>query len=135
MKAAPMKGNGSGVGVQYRVAEATPQVGKAITVVLTFSGITDPGGAALRLSVDGGLSLGATEVTRTLPAGGPTTLTVEVVPGAEGVGYLHVFTAQYGATSATSIPVQVGKAAAALPSSGELKQVPGGDAILPMPVK
>ena len=135
MKAAPMKANGSGVVVRFRVADATPQVGKAISVELTFEGITDPSGAVLRLAGDGGVSLGSTEVTRTLPAGVATTLTVEVMLAAEGVGYLNVFTTQYGATSATSIPVQVGKAASALPASGDLKQTPGGEKILPMPVK
>jgi hypothetical protein len=135
MKTAPMKANGSGVVVKFRVDSETPQVGKIVPVVLTFDGITDSTGATLRLAVDGGLSLGATNVTRTLPPGPATTLTVEVVPAAEGVGYLHVFTTQYGATSATSIPVQVGKAATALPASGDVRQAPGGDKLLPMPVK
>jgi len=135
MKTAPMKANGSGVVVRFRVADASPQAGKAVSVELTFEGITDPSGAMLRLVGDGGVSLGATEVTRTLPAGAATTLTVEVTPAAEGVGYLNVFTTQYGATSATSIPLQVGKAAAALPASGDVKQMPGGEKILPMPVK
>ncbi|MDM0106613.1 hypothetical protein QTH97_16830 [Variovorax sp. J22R24] len=130
-----MKGNGSGVAVLFQVSDANPQVGKAVPVTLTFEGITDPNGATLRLTADGGLSLGTGEVTRTLPAGGPSTLTVEVVPAAEGVGYLHVFTTQYGASSATSIPVQVGKASSALPASKDLKQGSGGDKILPMPVK
>lgn len=135
MKTAPMKANGSGVVVQFRVDTETPQVGKVVAVVLTFDGITDPTGAALRLAVDGGLSLGTSNATRTLPPGGATALAVEVVPAAEGVGYLHVFTTQYGATSATSIPIQVGKAANALPGSGDVKQTPSGDKIRPMPVK
>ncbi|MGJ7510312.1 hypothetical protein [Variovorax sp. GT1P44] len=135
MKTAPMKANGSGVFVQFRVDTETAQVGKAVVVSLTLDGITDPTGATLRLAVDGGLSLGATNATRTLPAGSATSLTVEVMPGAEGVGYLHVFTTQYGATSATSIPIQVGKAATALPRSEEVKQTPSGDKIRPMPVK
>ena len=136
MKAAPMKANGSGVVVRFRVADATQQTGKAISVELTFEGITDPSGAALRLAGDGGVSLGSTEVTRTLPAGVATTLTVLVTLAGEGVGYLHVFTTQYGATSATSIPLQIGKAPSALPASGDdLKQTPGGEKILPMPVK
>ncbi|MDM0051488.1 hypothetical protein [Variovorax sp. J22R115] len=135
MKAAPLKANGSGIVVRFRVPDATSQAGKAIPVELSFEGITDPNGAVLRLTGDGGVSLGTTEVTRTLPAGVATTLTVEVTLAAEGAGYLHVFTTQYGATSATSIPLQVGKAASALPASGDLKQTPGGEKILPMPVK
>jgi hypothetical protein len=135
MQSAPMKSNGSGVVVRYRVDTHPLQVGKAIAVALTLDGITDPLGASLRLAVDGGLSLGTIAVTRNLPPGEPTSLTVEVVPAAEGTAYLHVFTTQYGATSATSIPVQVGKSADTLPYNGDVKQGPGGDKILPMPVK
>lgn len=134
MTAAPVKSNGSGVSVQYRV-EGTPQAGVAIPVVLSFDGITDPAGASVRLTAEGGLALSGAGGTQPLPAGQTTTLTVQVVPGAEGVGYLHVFTTQRGATSATSVPVQVGKAPSALPASGTLKQTPDGDKIHAMPVK
>ncbi|RZL87668.1 MAG: hypothetical protein EOP82_25640 [Variovorax sp.] len=134
MKANPMKANGSGISVQYRV-DGTPEAGRAVPVVLSFDGVTDPAGATLRLTADGGLTLGSEASTRTLPAGEATTVTVQVVPAATGVGYLNVFTAQHGATSVTSVPVRVGKAPSALPASGELKQTPDGDKILPMPVK
>nr|WP_251010704.1 hypothetical protein [Variovorax paradoxus] len=134
MTAAPAKSNGSGVSVQYRV-DGTPQAGVALPVVLSFDGITDPAGASVRLTAEGGLSLVGTGGSQALPAGQTTTLTVQVVPGAEGVGYLHVFTTQRGATSATSVPVQVGKTPSALPASGTLKQTPDGDKIRPMPVK
>jgi hypothetical protein len=134
MTAAPAKSNGSGVSVQYRV-DGIPQAGVALPVVLSFDGITDPAGGSVRLTAEGGLSLSGAGGTQALPAGQPTTLTVQVVPGAEGVGYLHVFTTQRGATSATSVPVQVGKAASAMPTSDTLKQTPDGDKIRPMPVK
>ncbi|CAN7180878.1 hypothetical protein LJR084_000426 [Variovorax sp. LjRoot84] len=134
MTAAPAKSNGSGVSVQYRV-DGTPQAGSAVSVVLSFDGITDPAGASVRLTAEGGLSLVGAGGTQALPAGQATTLTVQVVPGAEGVGYLHVFTTQRGATSAISVPVQVGKAASAMPASDTLKQTPDGDKIRPMPVK
>lgn len=134
MTAAPAKSNGSGVSVQYRV-DGTPQAGSAVSVVLSFDGITDPAGASVRLTAEGGLSLVGAGGTQALPAGQTTTLTVQVVPGAEGVGYLHVFTTQRGATSATSVPVQVGKAASAMPASDTLKQTPDGDKIRAMPVK
>ncbi|SDC88761.1 hypothetical protein SAMN05444679_1064 [Variovorax sp. CF079] len=134
MTAAPAKSNGSGVSVQYRV-DGTPQAGSAVSVVLSFDGITDPAGASVRLTAEGGLSLVGAGGTQALPAGQATTLTVQVVPGAEGVGYLHVFTTQRGATSATSVPVQVGKAASAMPASDTLKQTPDGDKIRSMPVK
>jgi hypothetical protein len=134
MTAAPAKSNGSGVSVQYRV-DGAPQPGSALPIVLSFDGITDPAGASVRLTAEGGLSLVGGEATQALPAGKATTLTVQVVPGAEGVGYLHVFTTQRGATSATSVPVQVGKAPSALPASDALKQTPAGDKIHAMPVK
>ncbi|CAN7191195.1 hypothetical protein LJR290_000430 [Variovorax sp. LjRoot290] len=134
MTAAPAKSNGSGVSVQYRV-DGTPQAGSAVSVVLSFDGITDPAGASVRLTAEGGLSLVGAGGTQALPAGQATTLTVQVVPSAEGVGYLHVFTTQRGATSATSVPVQVGKAASAMPASDTLKQTPDGDKIRSMPVK
>lgn len=134
MKVAPMKANGSGVDVSYRI-DAAPEAGRAIPVVLSFGGVTDPAGGTVRLTVDAGLSLGAAAALYALPANQVTTLTVEVVPGAAGIGYLNVFTTQHGITGATSIPVQVGKAPAAMPASGELKQTPAGDKILSMPVK
>jgi hypothetical protein len=134
MKSAPMKSNGSGVAVQYRV-DGTPEVGATVRVVLSFDGITDPAGAALRLTTEGGLAMGATPAAVTLPAGQATTITVEVVPSAQGIGYLHVFTTQNGATSATSIPVQVGKAPTSLPAAGELKQDAAGEKIRSMQVK
>ncbi|WP_431274392.1 hypothetical protein ACQ858_20575 [Variovorax ureilyticus] len=79
--------------------------------------------------------MGATPAAATLPSGQATTMTVEVVPSAQGMAYLHVFTTQNGATSATSIPVQVGKAQPALPAAGELKQDAAGEKIRSMQVK
>ncbi|SCK36052.1 hypothetical protein VAR608DRAFT_3287 [Variovorax sp. HW608] len=135
MKSAPMKSSGSGVAVQYRV-DGTPEVGTTVRVVLSFDGVTDPAGAALRFTTEGGLAMGATTPAAvTLPSGQATTITVEVVPSAQGIAYLHVFTTQNGATSATSIPVQVGKAPAALPATGELKQDAAGEKIRSMQVK
>jgi hypothetical protein len=134
MTTAPMKANGSGIAVSYRI-EATPQAGGHTTVTLSFDGVTDPAGATIRLSVDGGLSLGSAAALPTLPANAPTTLSIDVVPAAAGIGYLNVFTTQHGVTGATSIPVQVDKTPSKLPSTGELKQTPAGDKILSMPVK
>lgn len=131
---APTKANGSGISVEYRI-DATPQAGRAMPVVLSLGGVTDPAGAAVRLVGDAGLSLGGGAASRTLPAGETTVLTVDVLPPADGIGYLHVFTTQHGATSATSIPVQVGKAPAAMPASSALKQGTNGEKILSMPVK
>jgi len=134
MTTAPMKANGSGVTVQYRV-DGTPKVGAATPVVLTLDGVTDPAGASLRLQTEGGLALGTTATTVALPAGAATTLTIDVTPASEGTGYLHVFTTQYGATSATSIPIQVGKPSSAQSPASDLKQSPDGEKIRSMQVK
>jgi hypothetical protein len=134
MTAAPRKVNGSGVAIQYWV-DPLPQPGQATSIVLSFDGITDPAGAAVQLRVEGGLSLGPGATAGTMPAGAVSTWTVQVVPGRQGIGYLHVFTTQNGATSSISIPVQVGKAPSSMPSTGELKAAPNGEKILSMPVK
>ncbi|VTU16801.1 hypothetical protein SRS16CHR_01867 [Variovorax sp. SRS16] len=134
MTTAPSKVNGSGVTVQYRV-DPLPQAGQATSIVLSFDGITDPAGATVQLRSDAGLKLGSAATTRTLPAGEVSNWTVEVVPAAQGIGYLHVFTTQNGTTSSISIPVQVGKAPPSMPSMGELKAGPGTEKILSMPVK
>jgi hypothetical protein len=134
MKTAPMKANGSGVIVRYRI-DGTPEIGVAVPVVLTFDGVTERGGALLRLTTEGGLALGNVAETRTLPTGEETTLTINVTPTVAGIGYLHVFTTQYSAISATSIPVQIGKTPSALPNAGDLKQTPGGDKVRSIQVK
>lgn len=134
MTTAPMKANGAGVVVQYRV-DGTPQAGQSVAVQLSFDGIVDPAGATVQLATEGGLSLVGYETTRSLPAGQPATWTVEVVPAATGIGYLNVFTTQLGATSATSVAVSVGKPTSVAPASGALKRSADGDKILPMQVK
>jgi hypothetical protein len=131
------KSNGSGVSIGYRL-DGTPKAGAPLTVVLSFDGITDPAGATVRLVTDGGLALaGSSDSTLALPGGGPSNATVDVVPGASGIGYLHVFTTQNGSTSVISVPVQVGQAPASLasPAGAAAKQTPSGDKILPMQVK
>jgi len=134
MTAAPMKSNGSGIAVQYRI-DGTPEAGVAVPVVLTFDGVTDPAGGSLRLTSEGGLSFDQALATSALPRGQLTTITVNVVPAAAGIAYLHVFTTQNGATSATSVPIQVGKAPAALPSAEVLKQDAAGEKVRSMQVK
>ena len=134
MSTAPMKGNGSGVIVQYRV-DGTPVTGVAVPVVLAFGGVTQQSGAVVKLTTEGGLRLPGGEEVRTLPAGEVTSLTVNVTPAAAGIGYLHVFTTQHGSTSATSIPIQTRASPSALPHAGELKQTPGGEPVRSYRVK
>ena len=134
MTAAPVKPGGSGIAVQYRI-DGTPQAGSAVPVVLSVDGVSDPAGGTVKLTADGGLTIGGSAGPHALPAGKASTLTVQVIPDADGTGYLHVFTTQNGATSATSITVQVGKAPSAMPASSGLKQTTEGDKIISMPVK
>lgn len=135
MKTAPMKPSGSGIEVRYEVTAAGS--GGTATVVLQFQRVADPSGATYRLAADGGLAVAGIGTVQSLPAGATTTVTVEARPPASGIGYLHVFTSQYGTNSVTSIPVQAAgaKASESLPASPDLKKTPGGDRILPMPVK
>ncbi len=128
---APRKAN---IEVQFRI-DGTPRLGEALPITLSFVGITDPAGATVRFTADAGLSLPAAYLSKLPLSRGQTapTLTVPVTPMAEGLAYLNVFTTQGGKTSANSVPVQVGKAAASKPG-GELKSTPSGDRILIVPV-
>ncbi|VWX59888.1 conserved hypothetical protein [Burkholderiales bacterium 8X] len=133
MVQAPAKSNGSGVVVNYRLSGAIA-AGQPLTVAFRFEGVTDPGGATVRMVADGGLRLLEPPATVELKAGQPTSINAIVVP-AEGLGYLHVFTTQNGLESVTSIAVGSGKDAASLPGRSELKQMPDGEKIFSIPVK
>jgi hypothetical protein len=130
----PTKANGSGISVSYKV-EGVPKAGQTTSISLSFTGVRDPAGATVRLVAESGLILAGNSTVPLLNAGEPTPFTVEVTPG-EGIGYLHVFTTQFGITSVTSIAVQTGKVTSITSTpNGELKQSPKGDKILTMPVK
>ena len=133
---AAQKPNGSGIDVRYQVLD-TPVVGQSARVQITLGRVADAAGATIKFSADPGLQLGSGSAPTSLPAGETTTLTVTVVPLEAGLAYLNVFTAQRGATSSTSIPIQTGVANAASKRSGAsgLKETPEGDKIRSMPVK
>lgn len=131
--AAAQKSNGSGIGVRFAV-NGTPQVGRNVAITLRFDNVRDAEGASVSLTADPGLTLAGAGVQR-LPAGETTTLTVQVTPGGEGLAYLNVFTTQNGATSATSIPIQVGKSALTMRSSGKLQKTPAGEAVISLPAR
>lgn len=133
MTRAVKKPNGAGIDVQYAV-DGTPEIGRATTVTLRFDGITDPAGGSVRFSADAGLTL-AGAAAAALPAGTATAVTVQVTPASDGIAYLNVFTTQHGVTSATSVPIGVGKAVPALRSSGELKKTPAGEPVISMPAR
>ena len=133
MTLAPQKPNGSGIVVRYRL-EGTPAAGRTLAVDLALERIVG-NDASVRFEADRGLRLPAGAAARQLTAGQKAALTVDVVPDAEGISYLHVFTTQDGITSVVSIPVSVGKAGATLPAIGDLKPTPDGDKIISMPVR
>ncbi len=133
MKVAPQKPNGSGIVVRYRL-EGTPQAGRPVPVALALERIVGAD-ASVRFETDPGLRFAGDADARALSRGRTAALTVDVVPGGEGISYLHVFTTQDGITSVASIPVSVGKGGAALPPVGELKPSADGDKIISMPVK
>jgi hypothetical protein len=132
--AAPRKSNGSGIEVQFRI-DGAARLGEALPIALTFDGVTDPSGARVRFTVDAGLTLPPAYAGDFPLSGGQSapTLTVPVIPMADGLAYLNVFTTQHGVTSVSAVAVQVGKAAS-LKLRGELKTTPSGDKILTIPV-
>lgn len=131
---APTKPNGSGIEVSYRL-EGEPAAGRATRIVIVLTGVTDTAQASVRFAADPDLKLeGNTGAATPLPAGRPTTLNLSVVPHADGLRYLNVFTTQHGVTGSTSIPVQAGDAGAVRPA-GKLGSTPKGDKILSQPVK
>lgn len=133
MKVAPQKPNGSGIVVRYRL-DGTPVAGRSVPVELALERVVGAN-ASVRFETEAGLRLAGGADPRALAPGQRAALTVDVVPGGEGISYLHVFTTQNGVTSVASIPVSVGKGGSALPAVGELKSTPEGDKIISMPVK
>lgn len=119
------KANGSGVRVRYR-ADGLAVAGRPFAVTLYFDAVTDPA-ATLRLSADAGLQMSASESETALSLGA-SELALTVTPSADGLAYLNVFTAQFGAGGVTSIPVQTGDAEPKLPARGELKSGGGDEA-------
>lgn len=121
------KANGSGVRVRYR-AEGLATAGQPFAVTLYFDAVTDPL-ATLRLSTDAGLQMSMPASEMPLPLGS-SELALTVTPSADGLAYLHVFTAQLGAGGVTSVPVQTGAVAPKLPTRGELKSDADGEPVI-----
>ena len=132
---AAQKPNGSGINVRYRILDK-PAVGQPVRVEIILSNAQASGGSTVRFTVDPDLRLEGDAGTQShLVAGEQTTLTVTVVPQAQGLAYLNVFTTQRGLTGSTSIPIQTGAASSSKPGAGNLKETPDGEKILVMPVK
>ncbi len=133
MTVAVRKSNDSGVTIQYRV-DGAGRIGRPVSVVLEFDGVTDPSGATVRMTTDASLTL-TTSASLLLPAGQRTSATATVTSSSEGLAYLNVFVRQNGAMSIVAIPVQTGAGSAAMKPLGEMKSSPEGEKIISMPAK
>lgn len=133
MTVAARKPNDSGVAIQYKV-EGVAKIGRPVSVVLQFDGVSDPAGATARLTADAGLTL-TTSSSLALPAGQSTTATATVTSDREGLAYLNVFVTQNGAMSIVAIPIQTGSVAPAMKAAGEMKSSAEGEKIISMPAK
>lgn len=133
--AAPLKANGSGVDVQFRI-DGTSRVGEPLRIMLGFAGTATQSGASVRFEADSGLLL-PESYRQAIPVSGDGAALpqmVMVTPTAEGLSYLHVFTTQNGVTSVSSIPVQTGTTGVRKPDAN-LRSTPDGDVLKTMPVK
>jgi len=134
MQPTPAKPNGNGIEVRYRL-EAVPQAGQPLQVSLAFSSPHPGGEPTAWFTLTGGLAWAAeAPAVLALSDGAPTRQQVTVLPPADGIGYLNVFTRQDGIDSVTAIPVRVGKAAPSLRQPGAVKTSPGGDRVISLPV-
>lgn len=129
---AVQKSNSSKVVVRYKVVPLS-SAGLSATVSLTFSAVTDAA-ANVRFTSDAGLKMLASQALVPLPMGS-SELDIQVVPEADGLFYLNVFTTQNGATSAISIPIAAGSGKPRLDAMGEAKPSAAGEKIISMPVR
>ncbi|WP_304307142.1 hypothetical protein [Pseudacidovorax intermedius] len=118
--------------LQHSVA-AVAQAGETVPLLLVFSGVGRQG-AVVKLQPEAGVTVDSPSPEWSLPAG-RSSWTVHVTPQATGTAYLNVFIIQGGATTATSIPIQIGASSKSLPPSSRLKEAPGGEKMILMPVK
>lgn len=124
---------GSGVSVNARV-DGAPAAGQPFAITLNFSGVSDPAGATVEVSADGGLQLsGATRAT--LPAGSGGSMALTATAPADGMYFLNVFTRQGTLAGATSVPVKVGSGQMSLEKRGQVKSMPSGERVISLPAK
>lgn len=128
----PRKHGGSGVQVRYN-APATTQPGTPVTVRVQFGTVTKDGATA-RFRLPAGMSfVGVDPGSVALPRGGNTEVELRVLPSADGLHYINVFTVQGGRTSAQSIPVKVGSGQRALKPNGMVQTTPSGEKVISLP--
>jgi len=125
------KPNGSRIAVRYRL-EGRAVINQPLMITLIFDAVTDQA-ATVHFTADQELQLNGVAAQVALP-NGSSQLALQVVPRKDGLFYLNVFTAQAGATSVISIPVQSGTVSPKLRKLGESKPAVDGDRIISMPV-
>jgi hypothetical protein len=134
---AAQKHNGSNIQLSYQVP-ANLSAGQTVAVQLRFAGITQDD-ASVRITAPAGMQLASANGSAALgtgmalPRGRTTELVLQVTPGANGLEYLNVFTAQGGRSSAQSIPLQVGNTKQALKTTGKPETTPSGEKVISMP--
>lgn len=134
---AASKHNGSGIRLSYSVPDAL-QAGQPARVQLRFSGVTAQGAtvalrvpAGTELTADSGLAIGRVP----LAVGQVTTLDLRVVPTADGLQTLDVFTSQAERSSAQSVPLKVGSGTAKPQAPGKVMTTPSGEKIISLPAQ
>jgi len=129
------KHNGSGIRLSY-IVPAGMQPGQSARVQLQFSGVTgDDARAEWRGPAGSSVSsaqLGSA-ASMALPPGQVTTISLDVVPAADGMAYLDVFTTQGGRGSAQSLPLKVGSGKVALKREGTMETSPSGEKVISLP--
>lgn len=134
---APAKPQGSGIVLRYDVP-ARLSVGQAAPVRLRFSRVSADD-ARVELKVPDGVSVtladGSAATSVALPRDRETTLELRVTPKNDGVHYLDVFTTQNGRSSAQSVALRVGSAAAAMKRNGAAQTTPSGERVISLPAQ
>jgi hypothetical protein len=140
---APRKPHGSGIDLRYRYATAKAfyQVGEAVTIEFETTG-SNGKDSSLEIWHDNALSLARPKSSAALSktangygkalAAQKQTLSITVTPQSEGLHYVQVQTQQDGKGSVAAIAVRVGDKPLNLPTTGELKTLPGGRKIIEM---
>lgn len=134
---APAKPQGSGIVLRHDVPTRL-SVGQTATVRLRFDRVSADG-ARVELKAPDGVTItladGSAATSVALPRDRATTLELRVTPQADGVHYLDVFTSQNGRSSAQSVALKVGTAAAAMKRNGVAQTTPAGEKVISLPAQ
>jgi hypothetical protein len=133
----PAKPQGSGIVLRHDVPTRL-SVGQTATVRLRFDRVIADG-ARVELKAPDNVTItladGSAATSVALPRDRETTLELRVTPQADGVHYLDVFTTQNGRSSAQSVALKIGSAAAAMKRNGAAQTTPSGEKIISLPAQ